>query len=107
MSVGIECRIGRDERQIVLISELDKAGFRPLFVLVLATRNLDVEPPGKKRDEALQDEVRGRLLSLADQPHEGAVSTGRQGYQAVGPALQRVQADMCRLLHRAAEMGGG
>jgi hypothetical protein len=103
-AVGEAAGIGRDQRQIAGIGEVDQRLFGGLLDRVAAPGELDVETVGEERLQPIQI-VRGTIrLVLVNQPRECALPPCGEGDQAVGATLERSEIDMRGQLDRAIEM---
>src|SRR5262245_5857799 len=92
--LGILGRIGRDEREVERIGEIDQATFRRLLYRIAAPRHLDVETIG---EQGLQSpRISAGLLGLAvgKQAGQSPLASRRQANQPLGSALQGVERDM-------------
>ena len=105
LGVGISGRIGRDQRQVARIGQLDQRRFGRLLDRIAAAAELDIEPAREQRLEPVEIVVRGRRLALGEQPRQRALAAAGQRDQAVGAPFQRVEGDM-RLAPRPAGRDG-
>ena len=71
--VGVSRRVGRDQRQVARISEVDQRLFRGLLDRIVArATDLDVEPVGKQRLKPVQIGFGLVALPFGEQPRERA-----------------------------------
>ena len=74
--VGKATGIGRDQRQITIIGKIEQVRLRPALDLVEAASQLDVEPIGKQRLQAIGISERAIMLFLGEQAGQSAFATG-------------------------------
>ena len=78
ITIGKVGVVGRDEREIVTISQLDEARLGPRFFGRLMAHQLDVEPIGKHAGEVDQGTFGSFGLALREQPPDGTARPSGQ-----------------------------
>ncbi|MCY1170735.1 hypothetical protein D9M73_108220 [compost metagenome] len=101
---GEAARVGRDQRQIAVIGEIEQRRFGLAFDLVEPPGQLDIEPVGEQRLQAIGISQRALRLILGEQPRQAAFAPGGEREQAVGMPLQRREIDMRREFQRPIKM---
>jgi len=102
--IGIRCGVGRDERQVAGVGELDQRILRRLLDRVVAANDLDVEPLREKSFEPLKIGSGLVVLAVGNQPRERALRARGERDQPVGEAVELGEGNMRLLLQRAVEM---
>ena len=102
--LGISGGVGRDQRQIVRVGEVDQRGLGRLLDRIAAAAELDIEPAREQGLQAFEHGSGGRLLALGGEPCQRALPASGQRDQAFGAAVERVERDVRKLLDRAVEM---
>ena len=105
MRLGIGGRVGRDERQVARIGQLDQRRLRRLLDRIAAPAELDIEAAREQRFEPLGHRVRRVVLPLGDAG--GRARLRRPPVSAISPSVRPSSAskrDMRVLLDRPVEM---
>ncbi len=105
LGVGEKGLVGGDERQFMLVGELDQAGLDAVLDVEPVALQLDIEPPLENRGEPLQQRLRRRGLSLGEQPADGTRRTAGQCDEAAIERRQIVERQLRRLAVRRLEEG--
>ena len=106
MRLGEAGGVGRDEREIARISEIDQRCLRRFLDRIAAPCQLDIEPIAEQRLQAIRIAQAMLRLLGAEQPRERAVARAGQCDQPFAVALQRIERDMRIVLDRPAEVRG-
>ena len=101
---GEAARVGRDERQIARIGEIEQMRLGTPLHLVEPANDLDIEAIGEQGLQAIGIGLRARRLILGIEPGEPALPARGQRDQPVGVLRQRREIDMRHLLDRAIEV---
>ena len=107
IGLGVASGVGRDERQVERISEVDQARLGGLLGRVAAARQLDVQAIGEQRVELVGIGPRLVVLAIGEQAGERPLPARGQRDQPVGLPGERVERDMRFLVDRAVEVRGG
>ena len=102
--VGEAARVGRDQRQIAIIGEIDKRGFGGLLHCIAAPRELDIKASGEKRFQPVGIAACMVMLAVGEHPGQRALARPGQRNQPVGAPGERVDRHIGRMLDRAVEM---
>jgi len=71
--IGIGNRVGCDQRQVACIGKIDKPRFGCIFDGIMPSGQLNVEPVGKKRPQAVEIGFSLVLLTIGNQPRKGTL----------------------------------
>ena len=98
--IGKERIVGRDQRQIMRIGEIDEIALDALLIRHAVAHQLDIEPAGEERGERQQHRLGSWLLPLDQQPSHRAVGAAGQRQQPVAVLFEHGDVDL-RLLATA------
>jgi hypothetical protein len=79
--VGEEHVVGRDQRQVERIGEVDEPALDAVFDVQPMPHQLDIEPAGEDAREPLQRGLCGVILTFRQQPPDGPGGAAGQGDQ--------------------------
>src|SRR5579883_3257056 len=105
IGVGEMSVVGRDQRQVMLVGEVDERRLDAILGGKAVAHQLDVEPAGEERLEAEQHRLGGLALPLRQKPPHRARWTASKGDQAAAHALERREIDLRHLAGVALEEG--
>ncbi len=107
VGVGEEGLVGRDQRQVLGIGEVDQAALDTPFLLHAVARQLDVEPVPEGALEPLGQLGRRRGLAVGEQPPDRPGRAAGEQDQPLAVLFQRFQRHVRGDPRRHLEMGAG
>ncbi len=105
--VGVGRRIGRDERQVAGEGQVDQDILGRLLDRVVAADDLDIEPVGEQRLQAVAIGLGLAALSVGDEPGERAFGAGGERDEPLVEAVEIRERDVRRLLDRSVQVCQG
>ena len=96
--------VGRHQRQVARIGEIDQCRFGALLGRIAAPCQFDIEPVGEQRLQTVEQGLGMALLAFGKQPRDRAFARTGEGDQAVGTAIEVADPDMRFEFERAFEM---
>ena len=96
--------IGRHQRQVARIGEIDQRRFGALLDRIAAPCQFDIEPVGEQRLQAVEQGLGMTLLAFGKQPRDRAFARTGEGDQPIGAAIKVADPDVRFKFERAFEM---
>ena len=97
--------VGRDQRQLAAIGQLDQRGLQLGLAFEAVALQLDVEPAVEDLGQTAQQGLGERALRFVDQSSDGTAGTAGQRDQALVVGGQHVEIDLGRLARIALQEG--
>src|SRR5690349_2061786 len=92
--------VGRDQRQALLIGEIDQRALDAALLLHAVALQLDIEAVAEQRGETFAARGRDRAVIVRKRPRDRPVRSARQRDEVLRLALEPVELDVWRLMYR-------